>query len=1184
VSGRLGIPVMKQRGDRSWWPAFALLPALLLGFATGCDNKDNDWNEFAPEQKIMTVATDTLRLAEGGITRTLTVTLLMVPDDTVRVDIEAVGGQAVAEPSVLVFPPVDDEWARARTATISAVDDLLQEGEQVDALTVLANSRDDAFDGQGGVGLVPLVIADNDNAGVIVSETDLHLIESAEGILEQKYHLCLTSEPTASVTITITPSPADPTFHIVPSVVTFTTANWDQEQVIRLWSDLDQVDADDLTITISHSAASSDPLYGPGLAIADVIATVYNNTQPPVATLRPVALGGLALAEAAVATTADFQIVLSHASSLPVQLHLTTVDGTATGGADYVAMDQDVTFQPGDPLTRLVHLTVIDDDDLEDPESFEVVLTGLANALIGAEDRLSCTVADDDQTTLSLVVTPATEDAGSAQFVVSIPHAEPIPVTFTFTTTAGTATSGADYTAVGTPFFIAAGQTQRIIPVVLLADPYYEGDETFTANLSQVSANAHWAGTPVSCTIVDDDPQSIALDGVTVGEAGGTAVFTLRLQAPYNVPVTLAVSTLAGDGLGSATGQEDAAAGTDYTAATGATWTIPADATTATFPVSLLAGTQAEAFNEYFRLRIDSGSRSGFAGLVATATVVDDDQPLLAVADVAVNETATQAVFTVRLVNALGAAITSTGDVTFRADTVDQTASSATDYTAVGQVFTIAAGQGSVNVPVTLHDDAWDDDSETFVLHLSAATNAAISPTEADAFCAITDDEFPSINLGAVLARANEGSTITFTVSLTTQRQSPTTYSLTLLPGTSQGAGVDYSFAQNGAQVIPAFTSSVSFTVPLLDDQLTGEIDEILHASIAGANVALGVTGLDLTIVDAPRLSIAAAPTVLEGQNAVFPVTLTAASTAPITFRVQYSSATANVLSDINGAGTGPFTIAAGATTVNVSVPTIAGDGGDNASEAFTTTLITPTNATLSGFNSATGTITDGDPSPLSFTGPASATEGTDIAFTVHLAWTSEAAIQFFVQFANGTAAGSGIDFVSAATGPYTVPAGQSNLTINVPTIDDAGPELATENFTITITNPTNAVVGATPTATGSILDGDQPVLTITAGPAVTEGGTLSFTVTMDRQSIVPVTFNVIALDGSTQGVDDYTAPIGPWTIPAGSTTRVITVPTVQDLVHENQEIMVLRLAASPTNGVLGTPVEANGVIDDDDP
>jgi hypothetical protein len=265
-------------------------------------------------------------------------------------------------------------------------------------------------------------------------------------------------------------------------------------------------------------------------------------------------------------------------------------------------------------------------------------------------------------------------------------------------------------------------------------------------------------------------------------------------------------------------------------------------------------------------------------------------------------------------------------------------------------------------------------------------------------------------------------------------------------------------------------------------------------------------------------------------------------------------------------------------------VPTIANDGGDNATETFTITMISPANGTLSGFNSATGTITDGDPSPLSLRADASAVEGANIAFIVDLAWTSEAAIQFFVQFNDGTAAGSGIDYVSANTGPYTVPAGQSNITIQVPTIDDAGPELEAEDFTITVVNPTNAVIGAAPTAIGRVLDGDQPVLTITAGAPVFEGGTLDFTVTMDRQSIVPVTFDLVFLNGSTQGVEDYLAATGPWTLAPGATSLVIQVPTVQDLLHENQEILVARLLADPVNGVVGTPADANGVINDDDP
>ncbi|MBK8167427.1 MAG: hypothetical protein IPK64_15900 [bacterium] len=1176
-----------RRRHGSWQAAATLVPtlALLLALLPGCDGQDNDWDAYDPTRKLLTVATDSLRLAEGGEGRALVFSLQMVPDDTVFVELAADGGQAVAEPATLVFAPDDDEWSRPRTAVVTAVDDDLDEGAHKDALTVLAVSRDADYDGQGGPGLVPLAVTDNDRAGVAVSATFIELVEAPPGVLERAYELVLTSQPTAAVTVVVTATPADPYFHLTPSTLTFTPADWSVAQSVTLWAELDQDDADDLTVTLSHAAASGDPRYGPSLAIADVTVQVYDNTLPPIARLRPAGGGAaLDLDEAVPGTTADVEIVLDHPSLLPVRLHLATVDGTAIGGQDYQAVDLDVTFAPGDPIVQTVPLRVIDDALLEDPEHFEVVLTGLANVIIGDDDRLGCTIADNDLTTLTLTVLPAAEDGGSAQFVVTIPSPQPLPVDFTFTTAAGTATSGVDFEPVAAAYFIAPGQTQRVIPVVLRADPYHEGDESFTANLTNVSTNAVWGGVPVVATIVDDDPQAIALDGVTVGEAGGAAVFTLRLQAPYDAPVSLTVSTLAGDGLGAVAGQEDAAAGSDYTAVTGAAWVIPVAATTATFSVTLQAGTAAEAISEFFRLRIDAGSRPGFAGLVATAEVIDDDQPYLAVADVAVPESAAVATFTVRLVNALGAAVTSTGDVTFRADTVDQTATAGSDYTAVGAVFTVPAGQGSLAVPVTLADDAWDDDSETFVLHLSAPANALLDPEEADAFCAITDDEFPSINLGTALARANEGSTLVFTVSLTTTRQAATTFTLAVLPGTTGGSGVDYTFTAGGAQVIPPFTPSISFSVPLLDDQLAGEPDEVLRATIANANVALGVIALDLTVVDAPELSIAAAPAVVEGAPAVFPVTMDAPSTAPVSFRVQFSSATASIVSDINPAGTGPFTIPAGTVSVNVPVPTIAGDGGDLASETFTTTLISPANATLSGFNAASGTILDGDPSPLSFSDDAFAIEGDAIVFTVQTAWTSEAAITFSVQFTDGTAAGSGIDYVSAGTGPFTIPAGQPSVTVSVPTVDDAGPELAAEAFTIRVVNPTNAVIGAAPTATGRVLDNDQPVLTITAGPAVLEGGTLSFTVSMDRQTIVPVTFDVAFLNGSTQGAVDFTTPAGPWTLVPGTTSIVIDVPTVQDTEHENQEIFVARLAADPVNAVVGAPPEANGVIDDDDP
>ena len=152
-----------------------------------------------------------------------------------------------------------------------------------------------------------------------------------------------------------------------------------------------------------------------------------------------------------------------------------------------------------------------------------------------------------------MTVAPASEDGGAAQFVVTIPRAEPIPVTFTFTTTAGTATAGADFEARQR----AVLHRRRARPSASSRWCCWPTRTTRPTRRSPPTCRTcrptrTGAARRCTATIVNDDPQSIALDGVTVGEAGGQAVFTLRLQAPYNAPVTLAVTTLAGDGLGAA--------------------------------------------------------------------------------------------------------------------------------------------------------------------------------------------------------------------------------------------------------------------------------------------------------------------------------------------------------------------------------------------------------------------------------------------------------------------------------------------------------------------------------------------------------------------------------------------------------------------------------------------------------
>lgn len=1161
----------------------ALAALLLLALAGGCDRQDNDWAAFDPEQRELVVEADTLRLDEGGEAAVFHVSLRMVPSDTVTVLIRAQDEQLTIDPDSLVLAPVDDDWAGVRAISVRALDDRRQEGPHTDAVDVLAFSRDLAYDGQGGEALVPILITDDDLAGVAVSETLLTVVESP-GTVSQVYELVLESEPLDDVTISIFSTPAEPTLHIEPATLLFTPSNWAEPQRVRLWAEADEVDGDDLELVIGHAAASTDSNYGDALQIAPVDLWIFDSTLPPIGRIELVYEDQDVLYENDAAQAVQVVVSLSRPSDEAVVVHVETRDGTATAGQDYVALAQDLTFLPEGGLSQTLEVQVVDDAILEFEEQFEVAITSVENLFVGDQHNVFLTIEDDDTTELTMSVTDVDEDSGAAMFTVSMPATQMVPLEFTFVTTDVTATAGDDYEAVDDVFVIEQGQTQQTIPVVLYSDPDHEPNETFTARLENLSRHGTWSQPPVTCTILNDDPQAATLAGGVFGEDAGQAVFVVECDAPYNTDVALYVNTIPGDGLGASGGQEDAQSGLDYEAVIGAVRTLPAGAKRLEIPIFLTADTDAEALHEYFRLEIFAADHADFEGLIATATIVDDDQPCLQIEDVRVGEADGTATFRVDLLDGGGAPVASTADVVVAAWTEDQTAEAGLDYEALSTTLTIPAGQTGLDVPVGLLDDAHDDDSESFVLVLGEPQNAAGSCRTEPAFCRIADDEYPSLNLMAVAAdEYNEGSDYEFLVQLSTPRQEATTFVMNLSAGSSNGQGVDYDFPDNGPQTIAPGETEMYFTASFLDDQLAGEPDEVLDISVGGANVALGVHQIQATILDAPELSITG-DEVNEGETAHFTVSLDEASTADVQFVVQYASDTATAGSDFATTNTGPFTIPAGSLTADVAVAVTANDGGDASIEYFVATIITPTNATLSPFNSAVGTIHDMDPPELQWSGPASADEGEAVEMVVALSWASEVDIRFEVIFTDGEATRSGIDYDDSDTGPFTVPAGQTLYTVYVPTVIDGQPELAAEDFTIELTAPVEAVLGTNVAEYGYVLDIDQPVMTIPAGDSTTEGGDLDFTVHLDRATIVPVFFGLEYDDGSTQGAPDYdSSGVGPFSMMPGTTDTTITVPTFDDAEFENQEAFIVRITPDPTNAVRGDPLEANGTILDDD-
>ena len=129
-----------------------------------------------------------------------------------------------------------------------------------------------------------------------------------------------------------------------------------------------------------------------------------------------------------------FTVSLSQVYGEPVTVSYRTVDGTATAGSDYEAIDSGtVVFAPGDLVKEIV-VTVIGDAKVEPDETFFVQLTGATNCAIVDEFALGTIVNDDHTpqpqnddaaTTENAPVTIAvlgndTDPDGSALFVTSV--------------------------------------------------------------------------------------------------------------------------------------------------------------------------------------------------------------------------------------------------------------------------------------------------------------------------------------------------------------------------------------------------------------------------------------------------------------------------------------------------------------------------------------------------------------------------------------------------------------------------------------------------------------------------------------------------------------------------------------------------------------------------------------------
>ena len=220
---------------------------------------------------VITVSPTALTVTEEDATGdSYTVVLDSRPTADVTVTVAGHSGTDVTpDPGTLTF--TTSNWDTIQTVMVTAGDDADTANDAV-TLTHSAASTDTGYEGISIDG-VAVTVTDNDAAkGVTVSTTALTVTE--QDTTGGSYTVVLDSDPTATVTVTVA-GHAGTDVTRTPGTLTFTTSNWDTVQTVTVTAG-DDADTTDDSVTLTHSAASTDTGYS-GITIAGVVVTVRDN-------------------------------------------------------------------------------------------------------------------------------------------------------------------------------------------------------------------------------------------------------------------------------------------------------------------------------------------------------------------------------------------------------------------------------------------------------------------------------------------------------------------------------------------------------------------------------------------------------------------------------------------------------------------------------------------------------------------------------------------------------------------------------------------------------------------------------------------------------------------------------------------------------------------------------------------
>ena len=613
---------------------------------------------------------------------------------------------------------------------------------------------------------------------------------------------------------------------------------------------------------------------------------------------------------------------------------------------------------------------------------------------------------------------------------------------------------------------------------------------------------------------------------------------------------------------------------------------IPAGKTDTTIVVGTIDDALSEEAETFvLTLQDPVGAELAVGAAEGTGMIEDNDEaPAVSIEDAPSVREGEDAVFAVKLSEASGR------EVTVQYETSDATATAGQDYeAAVGGSLVIPAGKTDTTIVVgTTDDDLDEEDTETFTLTLQESMGADLAVGGAEGTGTIEDDDdVPTVSIEDAPS-VTEGGAAEFTVTLSEVSGRDVVVPYVTSDGTANSPG-DYVAEPSGSVKIKAGEREGTIGVQTIDDanQEEEETFAVTLSEPVGAALAVGGEEGTGTILDndgAPTVSIEDAPPVTEGGKAEFVVRLSVASGQEVTVPYATSDATATAGADYDAAVGGSLVIPAGRTDTTIVLQTLDDDLNEE-SETFTVTLSNPVGAELAvGGEEGTGTILDDDDAPaVSIENAPLVTEGEKAVFAVTLSGVSGRQVVVAYATGDGTATG-GEDYDAAVGGSLVIPAGKTDTTIAVQTIDDAEKE-ETETFDVLLGDVQGATIEqGRGVAEGTIVDNEGVSVRIADAEAVIEGGKATFAVTLSEASGQAVVLTYATRDVTAISPGDYAAePNGSMTIEAGKTDTTIGVQTIDDTEQEEEEAFEVVLTSAVGAGIEVGGSVGRGTIRDND-